>query len=192
MKEKKYLGTHVSLLAVLIIMFASCCNNDKQSSGSKEAPIDSLKIVKAYLKKHPQPMVVSFDSVHSVASKDMEPIDWEKDVTRYAGNYDEYPAMIKANDTPMRGWRIYENDLDLIRKKVNYRQLYLRLGRRGDGSYTLMILPLKGDGSVLYRRGKNPKRRPMTDPPDNNYDHLDPCPDQCPSDFDTPPPPIRR
>ena len=159
-----------------MILFASSCSlfTAKQPFANQN---DSIQFAKEVIAKYPN---ISRTAVVTFARKDtLTPIDWSV-VNRYKDNYEDSPLLKRPDGMPYRGFLIDSAAYELLVKKHNrYKQLYLRLGRNSNAEYTIMILPMAGD-SIIYKGKRNVNKGDA----DNNYDHLDPCPDQCPTNFD--------
>lgn len=107
----------------------------------------------------------------------MEPIS-PKQVGDWARAWDD-EAPIKDNyGKIVKGWRIDKDALQLIKDK-GYEEIYLRLGKKGNKLYTVMVLGMKGGGVM-----QPPSDIQKADDSDN-FDHLDPCPvTGCPNNFE--------
>jgi hypothetical protein len=193
------------LLILLVISFAflnSGCNGTGSSSCFKtkeDSIVFARKVDSIYPKQISntqlkvdslprKPLEVSFAVPKSTMEKlapnaryNMMPISFD-DVELFARNYDHDPLLKEpgTNGRPYKGFKIDASAYSLLKRKHGgYEELYLRFGRRPSGEYTIMILPMRGN-RLAYRGPRDDSKR--TDP-DNNYDHVDPCPDRCPTDW---------
>jgi len=176
-------GTNFFSLCLLVVtglFILHSCNN-KQASQSFATKTEALHFADSIYASYPG---VTRASVATFTRKDtLTPIDWDV-VIQYSRNYDDSPLLKKPDMTPYKGFLIDSAGYALLVRKHNkYKQVYLRFGRRSNGEYTIMVLPMAAD-SIIHRGRRNPNK--ATD--NNNYDHLDPCPEQCPTNFDTPQP----
>ncbi len=182
MKRNLLISIYCYVLAVGIFVLTSC--NDGQKFASLSSKQDSLNFANKIYESYPDEPLTG---VGTFEKRDTtKPVSWE-DVELFTQIYDRHPLLRQPgqNGKPYKGFIIDSSGLaELIDKyqKKKYDRLYLRLARKDNGDYTFLILPMKGD--TLIQTRKHDKTTG-----DDNYDHLDPCPDQCPTNFDTPPPP---
>jgi hypothetical protein len=168
-------------------IFILCsCNNNKasQTFATKEEALHYADSIYASYPKVTRPAMANFSefAADSVGFTKMTEIDWDT-VIKYRDNYDKTPLLYRLRDgKPYRGFRVDVDALNLIRKIGRYKQLYIRLGKKDNQEYTFMVLPLDEKGNLIQGM-----RRPKGTGPNDNYDHLDPCPDNCVNGFDPPP-----
>jgi hypothetical protein len=97
-------------------------------------------------------------------------------VMSYRDAYNQHPIMRDPQtNLIVKGFTIDAKGVQIIRDSLRYRQIYIRLGRKPNGHYTMMLLPLDANGN-LVQNGTNPGVGA-------NYDNLEPCPDECPKNF---------
>lgn len=182
-KNKKMMKqlTLNSIIAIFLCGAFFCgCNNE--SGFTVKTKLDSIKLAKEILNKYPEvrePLNADFGNnpSKSFGGVKFNPIDFSL-VQSYANNYDAFPLIRNK-----RGFLIDAKGLNLIKGNTRYKQIYLRFGKYSNSAatiddYTVMIIPLSADSSVLHRGAGS-----ATIGANSNYDELDPCPSVCPKGF---------
>ncbi|RYY69133.1 MAG: hypothetical protein EOO13_10400 [Chitinophagaceae bacterium] len=169
------------LLAILITSSAlySCSGNSSSQFSTRQ---DSLSFAKAVLLKYPGQENSLSDTVPPVRSRNfqdslgMKPISPET-VKMYSDNYDKDPQLKAPEGYYYQGFTVDTAGYSMLTKIPSIKGLYLRLGKKEDGSYTIMILGLNGNGKRISAVEVN---RTEADPPIPDFDQLRPCPENCP------------
>jgi len=181
MKQTNYSTAILGLMLFIVTsILTTSCNlfSSNQAFTTKEDSLIFARKVYAKYYNADQSVVVKFDSVPAqYAGQKTHPIDWDT-VRHYRALYDQHPLLLMPDGTPYRGFKLDSSGFKML-KSSKYYELYIRLGRKDDQTYTFMILPIDKDGKLVQRSPRSVK----TDPNDN-YDHLDPCPENCPTDWD--------
>ena len=170
------------LLALIITSSAlySCNGTSSTQFSTKQ---DSLSFAKAVFLKYPgQGNSVLSDTVPPVrsgTSRDttgMQPISWET-VKLYSDYYDKDPQLKAPQGYYYQGFTVDTAGYSTLFKTTAIKGLYLRLGRKPDGAYTVMILGLDANGKRISAGEIN---RVEGDPAIPDFDQLKPCPEYCP------------
>lgn len=165
----------ISSLPILLLVFLAACNNQSKSTQFKTRE-DSLAFARAVISAYdtswkPESLAVTERDVQKFSAAAFAPITWQ-DVVDFSNSHDAAP-LFRRGGVPVKGLMVDANGLSYIRSlpAATYSKLYLRFGKKADGSYTVMLMPVRTNGQV--------------DKVDNkNYDHLDPCPSSCPTNFE--------
>lgn len=180
--------TFTHSLAGLLITSAflySCSGNGGQQFSTKE---DSVRFAQAVMQKYPgekQGVPLFADTVPSGKGKDiqapkptgMQPISWET-VIQYSESYDKDPQLKSPYGYYYKGFIVDTAGYDMLLKNASIKGLFLRLGKKADGSYTIMVLGLNEKGAVLNSGGIGLQGRALKD--SSNFDNLNTCPEICP------------
>ena len=168
------------LFAVLImaIHVTSCTNRSTSAAfNSKE---DSLKFARAvYVRYATEVRQDKLDTSWMPGDVGVHPISWDT-VQAYQAFYDKEPQIFNPQNQPYKGFGIDANGYAWIVKNKAIKGLYLRLGRKGDGSYTIMLLGTDSSGNILQK--KNLGTAVGTDGEPSNFDNVAACPSLCPED----------
>jgi hypothetical protein len=179
----------VSLLGAFLVcsLLISCDSNSGKQFSSKQ---DSLSFAQAVMEKYPGEKVTSTlqqdtsgpakgRSFQAGQDVGVEPIDWAT-VLLYQSNYDKDPQIKSPKGYFYQGFSVDSAAYNEIIKTASIKGLYLRLGKKPDGSYTIMILGLDANGNVM---GGNKFNKADGDANgDTNFDNTNPCPENCPEE----------
>lgn len=166
----------ISTLSLVTLLFLAACNNGEDQVCFKTQE-DSLKFARAVMSKYADSLAKN-ESINWVdASQKMAaaplaaPLPWDS-VVKYANAHDASP-LFRIGGNPTKGLMVDENGLNYVRglDQRNYTKLYLRFGKKSNGDYTVILLPVKPNGEIEKIDNRN-------------YDHLDPCPSSCPTNFE--------
>ena len=163
---------------LVVLLINTGCNNNSNNDCFKTQK-DSIEFVKKVMNVYPN----EFPSVKTESTKNIpkdvsafsavpfQGITWQT-VMDYSTAHDSAPLMA-IGGVVVKGLMIDENGLTTIRGlRSQIKKIYLRFGRKSNGDYTIMLLPVDDSGNVNKTDGLN------------NYDHLDPCPTYCPKNFE--------
>ena len=171
-----------SLLGVCTTFFLLCSCGGNESGRQFATKQDSLAFAKAVMEKYPaaEEKIVGPDTTAPVKGRTfqaggMEPISWET-VKKYSAGYDKYQPIKSPSGQGYKGFSIDSAGYNMLLQNKLIKGLYLRLGRKDDGSYTIMILGLDDKGNIITTKGN------ANNPDDTNFDQLPPCPTDCPTE----------
>ena len=180
---RKLLSVPLLGMSVLCSLLTGCDSNSSQQFATKQ---DSLLFAKSVLQKYPgeeMGATLQQDTTGPARGRSfrqggpgegVQPISWET-VLLYQSNYDKDPQIKAPAGYFYQGFTVDSAAYQRIIKTSSIKGLYLRLGKKEDNSYTIMILGLDANGNVM--NGKEANRKPGDS---TNYDHTDPCPENCP------------
>jgi len=172
---------HFVMSLLIIISFMSSCTNPSTSTFNNKE--DSLKFARAVYQIYADDFAgETIDTAWLPGEKGVHPISWDT-VQSYQDFYDKEPKILDPNKQPYKGFSIDPNGYAWIKKNKIIRGLYLRLGRKGDGSYTIMLLGTDSLGKIIQKKSLRSSTG-GTAPDPSNFDNTIPCPDQCPVDPD--------
>ena len=164
-------------LLTILIGFSAC--NEEAARDCFKTKQDSLAFAKAVFQAYPaeknMPLTVTF-AERTAATAPSEPVSWDI-INRYKEKYDLSPILVKPDGTPYKGFILDTGSFSFFKGNNKCSQLYLRLGKKDNNEYTIMVLPMDNAGYLL-------QSAPVTSPGQQNlnHDHLDPCPTECPKD----------
>lgn len=176
---QKYL--HPLVIALLIVAGFSRCSNPASGTifQTKE---DSINFARAVYQLYRQDVTNSAPDTSLLPGTDgVHPITWDT-VQAYQEFYDKDPRLFNLKNEPYKGFSIDANGYAWIKKNTAIQGLYLRLGRKGDGSYTIMLLGTDSSGNILQKKSLRTAADANGDP--SNFDNTIPCPDDCPVEPD--------
>ncbi len=156
----------------LLLSIASCTSASQQFT-SKE---DSLAFAKKVFEAYPEENSVIVNYALGDSDK-FRAISWDE-VNDFKKRYDAKPLIYGADGKPLKGFFIPMQDYSQIQSKAAIKGLYLRLAKRPDNSFTIMVLGLNEKGDVM----DGTQQRAVADT--TNFDFVPPCPDHCPPNFD--------
>ncbi|MDB5201870.1 MAG: hypothetical protein JWQ27_1279 [Ferruginibacter sp.] len=166
----------------LLLLLAACTQNHSVSFSTAQ---DSISFARAVMEKYPlgasprSQAKLTRDTTR-IDDKGTRPIAWS-DVISFKDYYDKDPVLTNPSGQPYHGWMVSPEGYARIKAIPEIEALYLRMGRKPDGSYTIMLLGMDGKGNVL-NVGKDTL---LGNPKDStNYDFNEPCPNTCASNFD--------
>lgn len=185
---RKFLS--VSLLGTFLVcsLFIGCDSNSGKQFASKQ---DSLSFAQAVMEKYPgEKAGDSFQQDTSGPAKGrtfqqagstegVQPISWDT-VLMYQANYDKDPQMKSPKGYYYQGFSVDSAAYQSIIKTPSIKGLYLRLGKKTDGSYTIMLLGLDAKGNVMGGNKSNKADGGANG--DTNFDNTNPCPENCPEE----------
>ncbi len=175
---KNLLKVLASLLFVASVSSGCDSGNSTQNINSKE---DSLKFARSVLQQYGRESILLTQEQDSaprsrvLGTDGMQPITWET-YLKYRDYYDKNPLMFNPDKKPYKGYSIDAAGYARLMNNPAIKGIYLRLGRKDDGSYTIMILGTDANGQVL-----NTSDSLSADGDgDSNFDNILPCPTNCP------------
>jgi hypothetical protein len=177
------LSFRVTVFCVITGLLIGGCNSGS-SSPTLNNKQDSLSfardIIKLYEAEQPgrilsQQQDSIVQSTISVTGG-MQPIGWDT-FEKYKKYYDENPLLFNPLKQAYKGFMVDTAGYNMLMGNTEIKGLYLRLGRKEDGAYTIMILGTNASGQVIQTSGAMINTS-ATDP--SNFDHLNPCPQDCP------------
>ncbi len=158
------------------VSFTACNGDGGKQFSTKE---DSLSFARSVMEKYPATLTTLQDSTPAKAqpfsANGMQPISWDT-VVSYRTYYDKYPLIFNPQKQPYKGFSIDATGYTNLLSNPAIKGLYLRLGRKGDGSYTIMVLGADSAGNIL----QTDAALPATSEAISNFDNVAPCPDVCP------------
>jgi hypothetical protein len=171
----------LSAILFFTTVFLYSCNNGKSGNqfNSKE---DSLSFAKDVMQKYGKEgslLLPEQDTplkARPLLGKGMEPISWET-VVKFKDYYDKDPQLFNLDKQPYKGFSIDTAGYTMLMSNTHIKGLYLRLGRKDDGAYTIMILGTDANGQVLQTKNSLLK---TTGDENSNFDQVIPCPTNCP------------
>lgn len=177
---------HNSLLKVLALLFVvvslSIGCDSRKNGPALSSKNDSLAFARNVMKAYGTENVLSGQEQERPAGarimdKDsMQPISWAT-YLKYRDFYDKNPLIFNPDNKPYKGYTIDAAGYAKLMANPAIKGLYLRLGRRDDGSYTIMILGTDASGQVL----NSSDSLDLGDGGgDTNFDNILPCPAHCP------------
>ncbi|MEP6675786.1 MAG: hypothetical protein ABJA78_11545 [Ferruginibacter sp.] len=174
MKKLKLFLTLAILLFILIINFG--CSNNASHNIELLNKTDSLNFAESIYKKYAvkKPLTLTFKNYKGLTPS--EPVSWDI-IKQYQENYDRNPQLVRPDGVPYKGFILDGGSFTAFKNNTSCNQLYFRLGMNEHDEYTIMVLPMDRSGKVLQV-----ERRALGQ--DLNHDHLDPCPDVCPTNMD--------
>ena len=172
---RKFISIVIAYPFVSILLFS--CNN-KGSEKSFASKSDSIQFAKSVLKQYPSLSMAPNLNEDSISGfkpgNGMQPITWDT-VMSYKTYYDKNPKLFNLMKQPYKGFSVDPAGYSMIFENKNIKGLYLRLGRKGDGAYTIMILGTDSTGNVINTSAFRAAPLDST-----NFDNLNTCPDNCP------------
>lgn len=169
-------------LLCALITYTSCVNQTSEFR-TKE---DSLKFAKSIFAKYPDEnsVITPYRYEDTSMKKVFKPISWEE-VETYKKLYDRKPIIYGPDGVAMKGYFIDSTGYSMIKSNPIIKGLYLRLGRKPDGLFTIMVLGTDRKGNVV-RDMMGKEMLPKQPKDSTNFDNTPPCPNDCPLDFDNP------
>lgn len=173
----------ITLLCVIILaglLFITGCNQPGSNFTTKE---DSLNFAKAYFDQYPEENSVKTKLKSDTGSATaVQPISWEE-VLRYRDQYDKQPLIYNLKGEALKGFAVDANGYNQIKMNNNIRGLYLRLARKDDGTFTIMLLGTDDKGNVIGDNTQTQLKSATDSSKDSDFDYVDPCPANCPPNF---------
>jgi len=177
---------HKNLCKVLALLLfvgylTSGCDagNTGQNLNNKE---DSLKFARSVMQQYGRESLLlsqeqdSLPRSGEMGMDSMQPITW-KTYLKYRDYYDRNPLIFNPDKTAYKGYTIDAAGYARLMNNTAIKGLYLRLGRKDDGSYTIMILGTDASGEVLQTSDSLSTKG---DGSPSNFDNILPCPTHCP------------
>lgn len=176
--QKSTVLSLLGLCTTCTLLFSCTGNSGKQFSNKQ----DSLSFAQAVMEKYPGQKPLSSPQRDTTGPDkpqpyDMQPISWET-VKKYQSNYDSDPQIKTPGGLYYKGFSIDTAGYSTLIKTTAIKSLYLRLGKRDDGSYTIMVLGMDAKGNIIHTI-TGPGTGYEGDEP-TNFDNLPPCPANCP------------
>lgn len=175
---KKSILAFSALLFCLLFIETSCTRQKGRAGFTNKA--DSIQFAKAVYALYPNEVATPpvFDTLTPpITEKEgVIPIPWDT-VVAYKQFYDKDPKLFNPLKQPYQGFSIDPNGYSMIKGNELIKGLYLCLGRKGDGAYTIMLLGTDENGNLINKGNTQSK---LANPKDStNFDHLEPCPNNC-------------
>lgn len=174
MQKKLRFAAAVSAVCISLI---SCDSNDSKTFSSKS---DSLAFAKAVMDQYPEERAGRSvrDTTNPVSdpkpSDGFSPISWAT-VEAYSKNYDADACLKSPIGQYYQGFSIDTAGYNRLKRTLSIKGLYLRLGKKADGSYTIMVLGTDSNGNII-----NTGITSMAPLDSTNFDNVRTCPDFCP------------
>jgi hypothetical protein len=175
---KKSIFAFSAALLCFVLIQTSCTK--QKGGGSFTNKADSIQFAKAVYALYPNevatPPVLDTLTPPITEKQGVMPIPWDT-VVAYKNYYAKNPQLYNPQKQPYQGFSIDPNGFDMIKSNDLIKGLYLCLGRRGNGAYTIMLLGTDENGNLINKGNTQGK---LANPKDStNFDHLDPCPNTC-------------
>ncbi len=165
---------------LLLITFFSACGVQENNTvndcfKTKKDSVDFAKLVYEKYQLDTGAKQVSFVDP-SLKTMQSEAVPWDT-ITKYAANYDRNPILTQpGGGLNYKGFKLNATSFSQMKNNASCAQLYFRLGKKDNGDYTFMVLPMNSNNDIIQTRslpaGQN-----------INHDHLDPCPTVCPNNW---------
>lgn len=176
--HKNLLKVLASLLFIAWVLSGCDSGNTTQNFNNKE---DSLQFARSVMQQYGRSSVLLSQEKDSaprsrvMGMDSMQPITW-KTYLKYRDHYDQNPLIFNPDKTAYKGYTIDAAGYARLMNNPSIKGLYLRLGRKDDGSYTIMILGTDAEGQVLNTSDSLSTKGGG----DSNFDNILPCPVNCP------------
>lgn len=185
--QKSFIQSLLGLSLVCSLLY-SCDGNSGQQFATKQ---DSIRFAQSVIEKYP---AESSEKLGGALQQDtagpakgrtlqvgpdgaVQPIDWST-VLLYQSNYDKNPQIKSPKGYFYQGFSIDSAAWNKIINTPSIKGMYMRLGKKPDGSYTIMMLGLDAKGNVM---GGNKANKADGGPDDDtNWDNSMGCPENCP------------
>lgn len=184
--QKTFIQQSLAGLLISSAFLYSCTGSGGQQFSTKE---DSVRFAQAVMEKYPgekRGVSLLADTVPVPKGRDlqepkptgMQPISWET-VIQYSESYDKDPQLKSPYGYYYKGFIIDTAGYNMLLRNAAIKGLFLRLGKKADGSYTVMLLGLNEKGGMVYSGDVNAKGG-VALKDSSNYDNLNTCPEICP------------
>ncbi|RYF89566.1 MAG: hypothetical protein EOO03_05755 [Chitinophagaceae bacterium] len=170
------------LVAVCLVagIFLSC--DSRNSTQPLNTKSDSLAFARTVMQAYGSEALMQEEQQPPAQTRNlmgadsMQPISWAT-FEQYKKAYDKSPKIFNLQNQPYKGFTIDATGYSKLQGNPTIKGLYLRLGLKEDGSYTIMVLGTGASGQVLTTLDTL-----VTGNGDDgtNYDNLRPCPSHCP------------
>ncbi len=174
--QKLILATVIICAGLLAL--SSC--NDNSGGTSFKTKEDSINFAKSVMEIYPdsaRPVArrtARSMAADSVSPEAMIPIPWDT-VVRYSELYDaDSRRLLDSKGAAYKGFSIDAGGYQMLLNNAAIESIYLRLGRKDDGSFTIMVMGMDKNGKLLESSAAEPPSGR------SNFDNLKPCPDICP------------
>lgn len=169
-------SVRAALFFAMLAFVASCNSGDSKTFSNKT---DSLAFAQAVMDQYPEARSTRMvsDTSTPASSKpgdSFSPISWQT-VEDFSKRYDESPGLKSPQGFYYQGYSIDTAGYNRLMKTTSIKGLYLRLGKKPDGDYTIMILGTDANGKIINTEATAASPRDTT-----NFDNIPPCPDLCP------------
>ncbi len=167
-----------SLLFVAYLTSGCDAGKTTQNLNNKE---DSLQFARSVLQKYGSENILLSQEQDSAPSSrvmgmdSMQPITWAT-YLKYRDYYDQNPLLFNPDKKAYKGYTIDAAGYAKLIGNPAIKGVYLRLGRKEDGSYTIMILGTDASGQILTTSDMLSTEGDG----DTNFDNILPCPTNCP------------
>lgn len=185
--QKSFIQSLLGLTLVCSLLY-SCDGGGGQQFATKE---DSLSFAQSVMEKYPAESAPKLgaglqDTTGPATGRTfqqagpeagVQPIDWPT-VLLYQANYDKNPQIKSPKGYFYQGFSVDSSAWQKIINTPSIKGMYLRLGKKPDGSYTIMLLGLDSKGNVMGGNKANKADGGPND--DTNWDNSIGCPENCP------------
>ncbi len=154
----------------------SCDSTDSKTFSNKN---DSVAFARAVLDQYPEASsgrLVSDTTGFPLPGPGdgFSPISWET-VEDYSKRYDADPCLKSPTGVFYQGFSIDTAGYTRLMRTPSIKGLFMRLGKKPDGGYTIMILGTDAEGKIINTASVAGAPKDST-----NFDQIPPCPAQCP------------
>jgi hypothetical protein len=173
MKTLKVLTAMAAI--TMLFTYTSCTTGGGTGFTSKE---DSMKFAQAYFDKYPEENSVKVKYGDTVPMRSLQPITWAQE-TKYSLSYDKKPLIYSPTGVPLQGFFVDTTGYAMIQANKAIKGLYLRFGKKDDGSFTIMLLGTDSNNKLIkdsVKTGGYGGGIP------SNFDNTPSCPNFCPAD----------
>lgn len=184
--QKSFIQSLAGAVLICSLLYSCDSGSGGQQFNSKE---DSLRFAQSVMQQYPGESLgasLQQDTTGPAKGKTFQqagpedavrPISWDT-VLLYQSNYDKNPQIKSPKGYYYQGFSIDSASYQTIIKTPSIKSLFFRLGRKNDGSYTIMVLGLDAKGNVMGGDKSNKADGGPND--DTNWDNTYPCPETCP------------
>ncbi len=172
----------LKVLALVLFVGALTASCDSGKNGpTLTNKNDSLTFARNVMKAYGGEAILSDQQqdrpagARTMGKDSMQPISWAT-YLKYKNYYDKNPLIFNPDNKAYKGYTIDAAGYARLMSNPAIKGLYLRLGRKDDGSYTIMILGTDGSGQVL----NSSDSLELGGNGDTNFDNVIPCPTNCP------------
>ena len=171
----------VLIISIGMILAVGC---NETSTSKMQTKTDSLEFARKVMEMYPDsalatPIRSARTSRAAVGDTTIDLsgyLPWDS-VIKYKDNYDKDPFVIPGVPKGYFGFMMNKQTYRAILDNANIEGLYLRFGRKSDGTYTIMILGTDAEGKLLEFSNE------QAGGAHSNFDNTLPCPSNCPGNF---------
>ncbi len=171
----------VFIISIGMILAVGC---NETSTSKMQTKTDSLDFARKVMEMYPDSAIstparsarTSRAAVGDTSIDLSGYLPWDS-VLKYKDNYDKDPFVMPGLPKAYFGFMLKKETYRAILDNASIEGLYLRFGRRSDGTYTIMVLGTNADGNLIEFSNEQAAGA------HSNFDNLTPCPFTCPSNF---------